>query len=915
MASVNSVNSSTYTSSLYNSANIVSGLASGMDTEGMIESLVQSYSTKITQLNQQATKIQWKQESYRSIIAKMYAFNNKYTSYTSSTNLASPSFFNNARLVEAQGKNADKVTASGRTESDVVLNSVSQMATAARYVTNGNLTGAGDGTTITASEGVDLSADMQLGTLQGSLSLAYGGKTISISFDENSDQYKTTDELAKAIQDKLSKETITFSGGSSAKASDRIDVKVQDGKITFSDKSSAGNSVYISGASGTVATELGLKNVTSSDEVREISTGSGNFTKMVNTGEYLSGKAMNINLDGTVKTVYGPKIEKKTDDNGKVSFTFTNPSTIKDKNGQSKIVYEEKNAKTVREEEAANTYAEMLGESISKAFGSKVTVSNANAGTYDSDKLSLEFKTNDGSNLLVNTDAGDALNIGKSATSYLNTSKTLGDLLGNNVDFQNLAKGGKMDFVLNGVTVGSYDKDTKLSDIMSDINADKDANVKVTYSKTARSFVFESKDTGSESKVEMGDGLAQLMFGNKADTSAIAKRHAKDYLGEDAVIKGKEFSLKVDGQDVKFTFEGDNPTMQNILDKLNNTLKDGRKASFSEEDGTLTIRDQDDKELAVTYGDGIAKDLFSKVKESSVPGYTAGQDAKFKVTVNGIEKEMTRGTNSVDIDGLTLSFKGTFEEEEGDPGVSFKVSMDSDTIVSTIKDMVTEYNEMMAEIKSAYATMPYQNSSGAFQNYEPLTDEDRATMSESSIAAYEAKAKQGILFGDSNLKGLYEKMYNVFNPSGNDSNVLRNIGLTYSYSTDGGSVLTLDEKKLRAALESDPDAVSDVFTRTSSTGGSSGIMEGLKTNLDRYGATTGAVKGILVQQSGTPLSSLSLLDNQWQKEIDNLGTQIEKWQDKLSDRVDYYTSMFSRLEVLINQMNSQSSTLAGMMGG
>ena len=71
MASVNGVSKNNYTSSLYNSANIVSGLASGMDTEGMIESLVQSYSAKITQLNQKATKIQWKQEAYQSIIAKM----------------------------------------------------------------------------------------------------------------------------------------------------------------------------------------------------------------------------------------------------------------------------------------------------------------------------------------------------------------------------------------------------------------------------------------------------------------------------------------------------------------------------------------------------------------------------------------------------------------------------------------------------------------------------------------------------------------------------------------------------------------------------------------------------------------------------------------------------------------------------
>ena len=89
----------------------------------------------------------------------------------------------------------------------------------------------------------------------------------------------------------------------------------------------------------------------------------------------------------------------------------------------------------------------------------------------------------------------------------------------------------------------------------------------------------------------------------------------------------------------------------------------------------------------------------------------------------------------------------------------------------------------------------------------------------------------------------------------------------------------------------------------------------MKTQLDNYAKTTGEPKGILIQQAGSPLSSLSLMDNTWQREIDNLNTQIEKWQDKLSSQVDRYTSMFSRLEVLINQMNSQSSTLAGMMGG
>ena len=55
VASLSGVSSSNTMSSLMNSTNTISGLASGMDTEGMIESLVQSYQTKINTLNQKIT--------------------------------------------------------------------------------------------------------------------------------------------------------------------------------------------------------------------------------------------------------------------------------------------------------------------------------------------------------------------------------------------------------------------------------------------------------------------------------------------------------------------------------------------------------------------------------------------------------------------------------------------------------------------------------------------------------------------------------------------------------------------------------------------------------------------------------------------------------------------------------------------
>ena len=643
MASVNGVSKNNYTSSLYNSANIVSGLASGMDTEGMIESLVQSYSAKITQLNQKATKIQWKQEAYQSIIAKMYGFSNKYASYTSSTNLSSPSFFSGARLVEPQGANAGKVSASGRTDSNVVLNSVSQLATAARYTTGSNLAGAGDGTSITSSGGVDFNRDIKLGTLQGSLSLNYGNKSVTINFDENTDQYVGAEQLAQAIRDKLSQQTIGGSNGTSLKASDRIAVTVrEDNSIVFSDKSGAGNSVYISGASGTVGEELGLGDLSTASKDKPTvisSTRYADYTKRVNTGEYLSGKTMNINLDGTTKTINTPKIARNEDG----TYTFTMPTTVKDSSGASKLTYEGGKQYTVSAKEAANKYAELLDESVRKAFGNKVKVSNqSNNGS-----LYLKFETKEGSNLLIDSDIGDVLKIGKNATNYLDPNKTLGDLMGSRFDellgrYEEIDKDGwgtgKVAFTINGEKIGSYGKDTKLITIMEDINANKEANVKVNYSKTTRSFVFESRETGSQSKVELGEGLAQSMFGKTVDTDALAKQHARDFLGADKEIKvqGEKFSLEIDGKELSFSFAGDNPTMKNILDKINQNLGEGRTASFSERDGSLVVTDQDGKKLDVTYGEGIASNLFSKVAGEN--GYTLGQDAKLRSRLTALRR-------------------------------------------------------------------------------------------------------------------------------------------------------------------------------------------------------------------------------------------------------------------------------------
>ena len=85
------------------------------------------------------------------------------------------------------GANKDKVSATGRTESDIRLTSVKQLATSARYSTASNLKGISDDFSFMAEEPVKFDDTFDTGTLSGSLTLNYGGKTVSVVFDPSKD--------------------------------------------------------------------------------------------------------------------------------------------------------------------------------------------------------------------------------------------------------------------------------------------------------------------------------------------------------------------------------------------------------------------------------------------------------------------------------------------------------------------------------------------------------------------------------------------------------------------------------------------------------------------------------------------------------------------------------------------------------
>ena len=828
MASISSLMSSGSSSSIYGSrnSNIISGLASGMDTEAMIEGMVQGYQQKITQLGQDRTMLQWQQSAYQSISDKLVEFSRKYMSYNSpATNLFSASFFNNAILTSANGTYADLVSATGKSSSTIVLNAVAQLAEAARYTHDAS----GLDTSLGKGEPVKLGEKQPLSTMSGSLTLEYGNKKVTLDFGElelfnKADGTLDTAKFQTALQDKLKEQKITTSSGDQVSADTLIDVKVDsNGTVTLSDKKGAGNNVHFSGATGD------LKNLVTSADAEGTSSFTLSTTEKVvkedaTKAEYLSGKSFTVTLNGQTKT-----------------FTLGEIDPSKG---------------NLHEQVKQN-----LQEGLDKAFGKgKITVDMDTTGPGE---RSFSFSVSNGDTFRITSPVGEVLGLGENGvTSYVDTGKTLGDLLGrtsdgaglngltggelakaigdvteikdkdgkvtsrvdsegNTVDEQGyrLDKDGKRfqeyELTVNGVSIGKYNKDTALETVLNDINSNTEAGVSVSFSKTTNQFVFTAKETGAGGRVEIGGELGERLFG-----------------------------------------------------KVNVTDKDH---------------------------------------------YTAGQDAKFTATINGQKMEFSRSSNTFDLDGMSITLNGTFEVKDGETPVTFSSKTDTDKIIDVVKTMVEDYNAIVSEVKKAYSDMPLEKSDGS--RYKPLTDEDKADMTESEIKAYEEKAKTGILFMDRDLSSLYSALRSAVAPGGSDGSFLRSIGIKTSYE-DGLTTLSLDENALREALEQNPDQVKDAFTKSKENGAASdGLMASIQKVTDRYAATTGATKGILIEKAGSKYSPSAALNNTLLELMKDIDKQVDKWQAKMSDKVDYYTNKFTQLEMLIAQMNSQSSSLAGMMGG
>lgn len=228
------------------------------------------------------------------------------------------------------------------------------------------------------------------------------------------------------------------------------------------------------------------------------------------------------------------------------------------------------------------------------------------------------------------------------------TEATVGGLLGDEALAGLTASGtdeagqNLYDFVVNGVTTGSYTKDVKLAEIVRGINSSKTAGVSAVYSEEEAKFIFTAKQPGPNVNIIIGEGLAAALFDaiEPTDWSAVTFATAYDCFWLTSADKSEAFTFSVIGGSsaVETTITGVT-SLQDVVNTLNNSpQKMFYIFSCNRYTGQIEVKKKtsgDRAELKIL--DRFNKNVsFDATTAPIADPYVYGQDAVFTaVKVNG----------------------------------------------------------------------------------------------------------------------------------------------------------------------------------------------------------------------------------------------------------------------------------------
>ncbi len=834
------------------------GLASGLDRDELIKGMTLGTTTKINKQEQKKQQAQWRQEAIQTISSSMIGFHSKYTeTLTSPTNLFSSLLWGRNKITTS-GINSKYVSVTGTASGAdaITIMGIKQKAENAKWSSSNKVSSG----TMSSGEININTTDSDAYTVEKlvgqTIDIKYGGSTYSIYLND-SDNYDYS--TAEGIKDAINDLLSKQKTSNDKKLSTVVQATItEEGKLGFQDVGSGGNTLELVG--GSALEMLGLRKEKEGDEKEG---------KIVNEGKITSDAKQ---VSGEIKD---DKIIQKVD-----FYTYVAEKSLSfSYNGTSA---------TVKMPSAADLKA--AAEKKMAADNTK----NKNDATIEAiaDSIQAQLDESFGKDRIKVDGTGGKLSFrttipgSKGADGKLETDESsVFSLTGGSIALIGNKKG-----ALQGTPITETDKDGN--------------PVAVKQS---------ALHAGDTTRLNLNVSIEKAGLLGKDSLSFDSKGEAKFKINE------KEITIK------------NTDTMNDIMKKINNSGA-GVTVSYQEAADKFTFTSTENGASGAIEFDKAGKDVVNalfglNVGDKDTAGKEIygkrGQDAIVSVKYAGSDEivNLRRDSNSFTVDGLTIAIKGTFGEYNGevldttnmepDQAVEIDASVDVDKLMDTIKSFVEEYNSIVDMVNTQLTTKHEKD-------YDPLSSEQKSELSESEIEKWEEKAKAGLLFGDSDLRSLSMDLRVVV--SGGLLEKFREVGISVSSTYSDNGKLSIDEAKLRGALQTDPEKVEKLFTSQAGVEDGKETYNGLATNLkavmNKYVNTTGAMesKGILIRKAGSKSSAMSLTQNTYYNEISSIDKIIEKLKAQLKKEQDRYVSQFSTLETLIANMNSQSSYLSSMSG-
>jgi len=408
--------------------------------------------------------------------------------------------------------------------------------------------------------------------------------------------------------------------------------------------------------------------------------------------------------------------------------------------------------------------------------------------------------------------------------------------------------------------------------------------------------------TATQVMIKKGDGADvkdQLIFG--AEVAKGAKVEVSSFTesedGTQRYATSEMTTFNAQGEEVtsKFVFT-DDQSLNDVIKQMNDSDA-GINVFYDEFSDRLSVSRKQTGNFNPTVNGPemqFSGDFFTKGLKLDDTAEKGGTNAVF--TINGLETH--RQSNTFTMNGVTMTLQGTFDA--GTNSVTIGTTTNVDKVMDTITKFVEEYNELVDMVNG-------KTGEEFYRDYRPLTSDEKNAMTDREVEQWEEKAMSGLLRNDRTLQsGFSTFRTDMYSPvQGMDSaalNQITQIGITTTNNFRDGGKLEINEDKLRAAIEKDPEAVFQLFAADGPTHADKGLARRVRASadglIDRLSNTAGGMRGKNLNHQFT-----------LGRQMDNLEDRISNFERRMQQVEARYWSQFNAMEKAMAQSNAQADSL------